>query len=431
MSEGVRLDVTAYLERFRSGFSSQAIPVRKIGREAEFPVVDADGNAFDISLLWRDLMGPGLRPEYGPSGVQVGLNGPRYSYASEVGKGTIEVITGPRPDLLHLARDHEQALHRLVTVAAEHGARILGVGVQPKTPASFDLMTPKARYGVMLEALGDSWLTFTATASDQTHVDIAGPEIVPTTNLCNLLSPLIIALCANSGVVGGQDAGVCSWREHAMGTIQPEHGRHGMPVDPASTLAHHLEMLCELPHLMDRVDGEAFLGDGKPFSSFMRTLEGERSWKAFLVHEHYVWHSARPRHRQGTVEIRCACQQPWQEHMSAAALALGIVAGAAEIAGFVQFKLGPEAWHIMRTWHAQVIRLGLAAPEPVDGLIEGVLERAKGALRGRGRQEAALLDPLFRRLKRGENPAQRTRALLADKGLQALIDAVSIPPLVE
>jgi len=343
----------------------------------------------------------------------------------------MEVITGPRPDLLHLARDHEEAVHRLVTVAAEHGARVLGMGTQPKTPPSLDLMTPKPRYGVMLEALGDPWLTFTATASDQTHVDIAGPEIVSTMNLCNLLSPIIIALCGNSGVVAGADAEVCSWREHAMGTIQPEHGRHGMPVEPASTLAHHMEMLCSLPHLMDRVDGEAFLGDGEPFSAFMRTVEGERSWKAFLVHDHYVWHSARPRHRQGTIEIRCACQQPWQEHMAASALALGLVAGAAEIAGFVQSKLGMDVWQVMRDWHTQVVRHGLAAPEPVDGLIEGVLERAKGALRGRGRQEAALLEPLFRRLQRKQNPAQRARALLADEGLAALIDAVSIPASVE
>jgi len=431
VSDGVRLDVTAYLERFRSGFSSQAIPVRKIGREAEFPVVDADGNAFDISALWRGLMGSGLRPEYASDGTQVGLNGSRYSYASEVGKGTIEVITGPRPDLLHLARDHEAAVRRLVRVATEHGARVLGMGVQPLTLPSEGLMTPKPRYGVMLEALGEPWLTFTSTASDQTHVDIAGPEIVPTMNLCNLLPPIVIALCANSGIVGGADAGVCSWREHAMGTIQPEYGRHGMPVVPAETLAHHMEMLCELPHLMDRVDGEAQLGDGKPFTSFMRGLEGERSWKAFLVHDHYVWHSARPRHRQGTIEIRCACQQPWDEHMASAALALGIVSGAAEIAAFVQSKMGSDAWDIMRRWHGQVIRLGLAAPEPVEGLIFGVLERAKGALRGRGRQEAALLNPLFRRLDRRENPAQRSQALLSAEGLPALLEAVSIPSLVE
>jgi len=431
VSEGVRLDVTAYLERFRSGFSSQAIPVRKIGREAEYPVVDADGNAFDISVLWRDLMGAGLRPEYAENGMQIGLNGMRYSYASEVGKGTIEVITGPRSDLLHLSRDHEEAVERLVRVAAQHGARILCMGVQPKTAPSEALMTPKPRYGVMMEAVGDPWLTFTATASDQTHVDVAGPEIVPTMNLCNMLSPIIIALCANSGVMAGEDAGVCSWREHAMGSIQPEHGRHGMPITPAETLAHHMEMLCELPHLMDRADGVATVGDGQPFREFMRGLEPEESWKAFLVHDHYVWHSARPRNRQGTIEVRCACQQPWSDHMSAAALALGIVSGAAEISQYIQSTLGPEAWIIMRRWHGEVITDGLASAEPSSGLILGVLDRAKGALRGRGRQEASLLDPLYRRLARRENPAQRARVLLASDGLSAVIEAASIPAPVE
>ena len=431
MSEGVRLDVTAYLERFRSGFSSQAIPVRKIGREAEYPVVDADGHAFDVSVLWRGLMGPGLRPAYGADGQQIGLDGMRYSYASEVGKGTIEVITGPRSDLLHLARDHEEAVERLVRVAAEHGARVLSMGVQPQTPPSEALMTPKPRYGVMHEALGDPWLTFTATASDQTHVDVAGPEIIPTMNLCNLLSPIIIALCANSGVAAGVDAGVCSWREHSMGTIQPEHGRHGMPITPAETLAHHLEMLCELPHLMDRADGVASLGDGQPFRLFRRELEPEASWKAFLVHDHYVWHSARPRHRQGTIEIRCACQQPWQDHMAAAALALGIVSGSREIAQYIQTTLGPEAWTIMRKWHGEVIQEGLRSPEPAADLILGVLDRARGALSGRGRQEASLLEPLYRRLDKRENPAQRARALLATDGLAAVIDAASIPAPVE
>ena len=123
MTDGVRLDVTAYLERFRSGFSSQPIPVRKIGREAEFPVVDEAGNAFDVSRLWPGLMGSGLRPEYGADGTQVGLNGMRYSYASEAGKGTIEVITGPRPDLLHLARDHEEAVAWLERGAPVRGRR--------------------------------------------------------------------------------------------------------------------------------------------------------------------------------------------------------------------------------------------------------------------------------------------------------------------
>ena len=431
MTTDARLDVTPFLERFRAGFSSQPIPVRKIGREAEYPVVGPDGEAFDIGQLWSGLAGPGLIRERAPDGMIVGLKGMRYSYASEVGTGTIEVITGPRHDLLTLARDHEEAVSRLVQVAEQHGARVLGMGAQPKTPPSAALMTPKPRYRVLQDAIGDAWLSFTATASDQTHVDVSGPEIVPMTNLANMLSPVIIALCGNSGVVGGGDAGVCSWRETAMGHVQPEHGRHGMPIHPAQTLAHHLEMLCELPHLMHREGDVASLSDGRPFSAHMKGLDPEDAWAAFVVHDHYIWHSARPRSRQGTVEIRCACQQPWDEHMAVAALSLGIICAAQELATFIQDKLGADAWELMRRWHADVIRSGLDAPEPVDGFTLGVLERAKGALRGRGRKEASLLDPLFRRLERGINPAQRARALLAADGLDAVIEDARIPTISE
>jgi len=426
MTEGVRLDVTPFLERFRSGFSSLPIPTRKIGREAEFPVVDADGNAFDIRRLWGDLVGPGLTRERALDGTIVGLNGLQYSYASEVGTGTIEVITGPRHDLVQLSKDHDAAIQRLVEVADAHGAHVLGLGAQPLTPSSAELMTPKPRYGMLHGVIGEPWLSFTATASDQTHVDVSGPEIVPMANLCNLLSPVIIALCANSGVVGGVDTGVCSWREQSMGRIQPEHGRHGMPPVPAETLAHHLEMLCELPHLMDRVDGVPVLSDGRPFSQVMKGMDRDEAWRAFKVHDHYIWHSARPRSRQGTIEVRCACQQPGADNMVVAALSLGIVSAAAELATYINDKLGPEAWTVMKAWHAQVIRHGLAAPEPAEGFILGVLDRAKGALRGRGRREATFLDPLYRRLARRENPAQRARALLASDGLSAVLEEARI-----
>ncbi|MEC8194487.1 MAG: glutamate-cysteine ligase family protein [Myxococcota bacterium] len=429
--DGARLDVTPFLERFRSGFNSRPIPLRKIGREAEYPVVDVDGRAFDIARLWPDLAGPGLKRERVDNGMIVGLNGLQYSYASEVGRGTIEVITGPRHDLIQLAKDHEAAVARLVDAAHKHGARVLGLGVQPVTVPSLELMTPKPRYTVLRDTIGDGWLTFTVTASDQTHVDVSAPEVIPMTNLCNLLSPVIIALCANSGVVAGESAGVVSWREQAMGAIQPEYGRHGMPRRPAETLAHHMEMLCELPHLMHRDGGVATPGDLRPFSAVMRGMEPEAAWNAFLVHDHYVWHSARPRSRQGTVEIRCACQQPWDSHMVVAALSLGIVSGAAEIAQYVQDTLGSDAWAIMQEWHGRVVRLGLSAPEPREGLVEGVLERARAALRARGRKEAPFIEPLFWRLQRKESPAQRFQSLAAAEGLAAAVDAASIPAAVE
>jgi hypothetical protein len=113
--------------------------------------------------------------------------------------------------------------------------------------------------------------------------------------------------------------------------------------------------------------------------------------------------------------------------MAAAALGLGIIAGGAEIGGYLNDVLGLDGWERMRTWHGQVVRHGLAAPPPVEGLIEAVLDRVQAALRGRGRREEYLLAPLFRRLASGENPGQLVRRVFADQGMGGLIAHCRIP----
>ena len=416
-------------QTFAVGFSTGPVAVRKIGREAEYPLVDATGAAFDLSNLWDDLYRPGLKIVRAADGMQVGLEGVAFTYASEVGRGTVELITGPRHDLVQLAGDHDAGLEHLVDVAARHGATVLGHGCQPLTPPSLGLMTPKPRYAVLHKAIGDAWLSFTATASDQTHVDISRDEVAWTTNLGNLLAPVFIALCGNSGVAAGTDADACSWREVAMGAIEPSNGRHGMPIEPIESIEDHVGRLCRLSHLMHKHTGVPVQGEGR-FEAFLEDYavdDWDDVYAAFLVHEHYVWHSARPRSGHGTLEVRSPCQQPAGDPMVASALALGVIAGAAEIGRHIEATLGNDAWSIMRRWHGQVLTHGLAAPEPASGLIEGVLERAKGALRGRGRDEARFLEPLFFRLQKKENPAQVARRVFAKGGMEALLNRAAIP----
>jgi len=428
------LDLRSIVARFGAAFSDLPMGLRKVGREAEYPVVGPDGAAFDISRLFDDLVrrddfGPALTRQRAPDGMVVGLSGIGFSYATEVGTGTIEVITGPRHDLLQLARDHEAAIGRLVQACDRHGAMVLGLGAQPQTPPGEALMTAKRRYGMLLDRIGPDWLSFTTTASDQVHVDVAGPELVAMTNLGNILSPIFIALCGNSPVVGGEDAGVCSWREAGMGRIDAAHGRHGMPLHPLTSLHDHIERLVDLPHLLHKERGvpHPVSGSFRDFLTDHGQTDTESAFEAFLVHEHYVWHSARPRSRHGTVELRAACQQPWDSHMAPAALGLGIIAGGAEIGGYLEDVLGPAAWETMRRYHGEVVRHGLAAPEPVEDLIAGVLDRAKAALRGRSRREARLLDPLYRRLKARENPAQQARRVWSEGGVDALLAHARLP----
>ena len=85
----------------------------------------------------------------------------------------------------------------LVAVRAA-GMRALGFGIQPRTPGSPALVTPKRRYAALLEAIGRPWLHFATTASDQVQVDITRGELPDAINVLNVLSPALIALTVNS-----------------------------------------------------------------------------------------------------------------------------------------------------------------------------------------------------------------------------------------
>ncbi len=87
-------------EQFTQRFPVTTTQPRVVGREAEYPVVDSHGRAADVRRLWEPLMARGdLTPKTdGPdSRLIVGLEGTDYSYALEVGVGTVEVNTRPLP----------------------------------------------------------------------------------------------------------------------------------------------------------------------------------------------------------------------------------------------------------------------------------------------------------------------------------------------
>ena len=71
----------------------------------------------------------------------------------------------------------------MVKAAESLDYRVLGFGIQPFTPKSMDILTPRKRYEAMNKVLGDPWLWFTVTASDQVHVDIAEPELLRVINV--------------------------------------------------------------------------------------------------------------------------------------------------------------------------------------------------------------------------------------------------------
>ncbi len=357
--------------RFAAHFPPRLQGPRTVGREAEFPVVDQAGRAADIDQLWplllknKDAAESSKRGSLSPLKVKrdavntdliVGLDGASYSYALEVGKGTIELNVGPCATLFELESAFRSALERLVRAAAQLGWRVLGYGVQPLSPPTRALLSPKQRYGALADIMGADWIWYTVTASDQAHVDVSRDEAVSVLNFGNLMAPVIVALCANSPVVAGKLTDDCSGREGRM--IDAPYGRrHGMIDRPYADLTDFVARLSRLPSLLRR-EGELLLPDGRPFADVLRADYGTTRSEgadlsphppshspgcldAFLLHDHYIWHNARLRTAYATVELRPACQQPPHELMAAATLYLGLVEGHEQITDYIQTALAP------------------------------------------------------------------------------------------
>ncbi len=413
--------VRAFAERFAAGFDDALSGPRTVGREAEFPVVTADGALADVRELLPALMAHGDLVEVrDQTGQVVALEGDGLSFVLEVGLGTLEVITGPCADLHALSAAHEAGVARAVAAAAERDWRVLGLGIQPAAARSTAIMTPKPRYGVLHDVIGDGWLWFCLTASDQVHVDVSRGEAIAASDLANLLAGVTVALCANSSVHADPGPRWCSTREAGMGEIGAGVQRHGMPAGPVGTFEAHVDRLARLPLLIEKVDGVP-RPVGRPFDAW--SAEQGPDYGAFLLHEHYVWHSARPRSRQGTVELRAACQQPPAGTHAAAALHLALIEDHVELAAWLEGLFEGRPWQTLRAWHHDVVRRGLAVADPAPDFLAEVLTRCSAALARRELGEEALLAPLWQRLERRDNPAQEATRLVEREGLPALLEA--------
>ncbi len=415
-------------ERFAQAFPVRLASPRTVGREAEFPVVDAGGAAMDVQSLWSGLQQftPSLKPKFDAvtQDLIVGLEGPDFSYALEVGRGTLEINTRPCAHLFELEQLHSEALRCLILVAHGLGGRVLGLGMQPQSPPGPGLMSPKQRYRAMFEIMGEDWLWYTVTASDQLHVDVARPEMISQLNLGLLLTPVVIALCANSSIYAGGIGDFCSTREGIVTQRGRYANRHGMPERAYLDTTDFVTRLSDLPYLLRR-HGPHLLPDGRPFRDIVR--EDGPDFDAFLLHDHYVWHSARLRTAHATLELRPACQQPPHQQMAAAALYLGIVEAADALQRYLNDSLAEESWARMGRYHVQSAQHGLAAPEPAPNFLVSVMKLVEDALIHRGYGEEILLQPLWQRLEMGQNPAQQARILFAQQGLDAVIHHYAFP----
>jgi glutamate--cysteine ligase len=415
---------------FEGRFRERVPSPRTVGREAEFPVVGADGRAGRVERLWAQVLAEGgcepLRDEAGPGGegLLIGIQAAGWSAVAEVGRGTVEVVVGPRPSLHDLAADLDAAMRRLIPAARRSGLRLLGYGIQPRTPPHRTLMTPKRRYYALLQAIGPRWLRFAVTASDQVHLDVTRDELIPSFNLLNAVAGALIALTANSPVYGGGPGGHASGRERLMAGTTGERYRHGAIARPFADVEEYVTWASEFRCLC-LPDGRG--GYRLPSGSYLdHARRRGANLKEFLFHEHYLWPSARPRARLGTLEVRPACQQPWEASWAPSALAVGLGEALSDASVAVEEMLGSGAWPLLLRYRAEAVRMGVRAPEPAPGFLEALLDVAEGGLKARGYGEETLLEPLRERVAGRTGPADLARGLMGRGGITELVDAMAL-----
>lgn len=423
------------MERFAAGFPARAPSLRTVGREAEFPLVRPDGRAGDVFQVWPLLLeGGDGKPTYELGNDEAeflsGVEADRWSCASEVGISTVELSAGPKPTLHELARDMDRGLKRLTEAVNQAGFLLLGFGIQPRTPAHRGLLTPKKRYSALLEAIGNQWLKFCVTAGDQLQVDVGQEDIVRTMNLMNAASGAVIALTANSSIYGGRGGKFASGREGLTANMVGEPYRHGSPAGSYSDLEEYVRFLAGLRCLC-LPDGEGgFQVTGVSFVEQLRLdpalQDPEAAFEAFLFHEHYIWPSARPRSRIGTVEIRPACQQSPDSAWVPSALGLGLIEAADELESYLEDSLGKHYWTVLQEYRELAVKQGLAAPEPVPHFLDTIVDIAEKGLRSRDEGEEIFLEPVRERLEQRTGLADEARALFERGGFAALVTGLSL-----
>lgn len=422
---GTQHSLSVLAERYAARFRETLRPMRLIGREAEFPLVHADGRAADALRLWEPLLaGGGFLPQYDDPDTRTvieALTSAEGTVEVEVGRATMELVLGPYEDLWQLQDGSARLLRKVAEIARQLGMRVLGFGIQPRTKAARALMTPKRRYTHLARAAGPAWWRFTTTAADQIHVDITRAEITDAVNMLNLLSGALIALTANSSVYAGRPGRYLSGREGLLGKLGKT--RAGMTPGPLNSVEEFVRYICRYRCYVLRHNGD-FRYYNRPFEEYLQ--EHGPDLDAYLWHEHYTWNSARPRAHNSTIEIRPACQQPHEEPLVVAALSLGWVEALAEVRAFVEDAL-PDPWTTLRRYRRDAIIHGLRAEEPAGRFVEDVLRIAEVGLRRRGRGEEKFLRPLWNRLEERASPGQRARELVRAQGMTALIDVASYP----
>jgi gamma-glutamylcysteine synthetase len=440
------------MERFEEADAEREGRLRRVALELKFPVVmraTAEAAPREIvQALWRHLEEHGWQPMVDPYSEQIigakrGGAGGIDVLSSATGYCVIELSIAPEASLDGVRRRVGECLEPVLAFCREHELVLLGHGIHPVTAPAPELLTAKARnafWDDVFEERGQSARVhlFTTTAASQAHVDIRSDEAADALVVFNGLAPAQIALNANSGVWNGDvDGDYKCVHESFWDRWLPGKDRVGMPTEKPSSLTEYVEHLMALrPVYVEREGEPVRLPSCESFAEFCeserspgRKADGELvevapTQEDLELHLTFCWHNARLS-RYWTLENRVNCQQPPDSLLAVGALSLGL----AEHLPQARELVDGYDWDDLRAARVDAMRRGLYAKvgeEPMSALCEAMLEVASDGLRTRGEREQSYLAPLWRRLTRGQCPADAAARRLQRDGMGGLVERLAV-----
>lgn len=230
----------------------------KIGTEFERFALGPDGltlpyegHASIHTLLDRLAQRHGWTP-YLEAGKPIALTRGMASISLEPA-GQFELSGAPFTTIAEMRAELDQHLAEVADVTADLGVRFAYAGFNPLNTVENCQRMPKSRYGIMrrimpmVGSLGLDMMHLTCTV--QSNMDFSsGTEAMEMMRLGHLLSPVLVALYANSPIRHGKDTGYATFRAHLWTDVDEARCNVSKFVfDPHATIEDYVQWCFDVP----------------------------------------------------------------------------------------------------------------------------------------------------------------------------------------
>ncbi len=210
-----------------------------------------EGHASIHTMLDRLAKRHGWTP-YLEAGKPIALTRGMASISLEPA-GQFELSGAPFATIAEMRAELDQHLAEVADVTSDLGVRFAYAGFNPINTVDDCEKMPKGRYGIMrrimpmVGSLGLDMMHLTCTV--QSNMDFSsGEEAMEMMRLGHLLSPVLVALFANSPIRHGKDTGYATFRAHLWTDVDEARCNVSKFVfDPHATIADYVKWCWDVP----------------------------------------------------------------------------------------------------------------------------------------------------------------------------------------